>query len=176
MTHTMLVAGSGGQGIMLLGKILAEAAALEGKRVTWIPAYGAEVRGGTAHCMVTVSDREIGSPCFEKADTMIIMNEPSFEKFKCQAARHGLLLLNTSFAPPAKIKGVRLLAHPFTDIAAGLGNIKVANMVALGCFIRHRGIVKPETLCQVMRLRTPPGKEYLFEVNKKALEEGMRLG
>ena len=98
MTEKIIIAGSGGQGVMLLGKILAETAMQENKFVTWLPAYGAEVRGGTSHCMVIISDKEIGSPYVDKADTLIIMNQPSLERFKERRAPQGLLLINSSLA------------------------------------------------------------------------------
>lgn len=83
---------------MLMGKVLASACLKENKHVTWMPSYGAEVRGGTAHCMVVISDEEIGSPYVEKADTLIIMNEPSRQRFKSRTKKAGLLIVNSSLA------------------------------------------------------------------------------
>jgi 2-oxoglutarate ferredoxin oxidoreductase subunit gamma len=96
MMEKIIIAGAGGQGIMLLGRVLAEAAMRENKYVTWLPSYGAEVRGGTAYCMVVISHKEIGSPYIEEADTLIIMNNPSLEKFKDRIKKQGLLILNSS--------------------------------------------------------------------------------
>ncbi len=90
MLEKIIIAGAGGQGIMLLGKVLSEAAMRLDKYVTWLPSYGAEVRGGTAHCMVIVSDAEIGSPYVKEADTLIIMNAPSLKKFKNRIKNKGL--------------------------------------------------------------------------------------
>ncbi|MDD4941640.1 MAG: 2-oxoacid:acceptor oxidoreductase family protein, partial [Candidatus Omnitrophica bacterium] len=89
MTHRIIIAGEGGQGIMLLGKVLAEAAMAEGKAVTYLPAYGSEVRGGTANCMLIVSDTEIGSPLVQEADSLIIMNEPSLVRFAGRLSKKG---------------------------------------------------------------------------------------
>ena len=127
----IVIAGSGGQGVMLLGKVLAQTAMLEGKEVTWFPAYGPEVRGGTSHCMVTVSDQEIGSPYISVADTLIILNQPSLNRFKGILNKNqGLLILNSSLTKvEAEIKA-QVISFPCTDIAIELGNIKVANMVA----------------------------------------------
>ena len=160
---------------MLLGKILATAAMKENKHVTWLPSYGAEVRGGTAYCMVVISDKEISSPRFNKADTLIIMNTPSLEKFKSRITPGGLLLLNASLAGGA-IDKIRSLRHPFTDIAISLGNIKVANMVALGCYIKNKKIVNRQSVIKVIEEIAPPDKKGLVEINKKALSAGTELG
>jgi len=175
MIERVIIAGAGGQGIMLLGKVLAEAAMREDKYVTWLPSYGAEVRGGTAHCMVVVSNAAIGSPYFYKADTLIIMNSPSLDRFQNRLKNKGTLILNNSLVSLSPKKNVQVLQHPFTDIAVKLGNIRVANMVALGCLIAHRNIVQAKSVLQVIEEIAPQDKQELIEVNKKALEEGMKL-
>lgn len=175
MTERVIIAGSGGQGVMLLGKILAEAAMREGKFVTWLPSYGAEVRGGTSHSMVIISDKEIGSPYIEKPDSLIIMNAPSLERFKNRLTQKSLLILNSSLVPGYKNKNARLLEFPFTDIAIKLGNIRVANMVALGCFIAQKKVVGLKSISRVISEIAPEEKKHLIEINKKALEEGARL-
>lgn len=175
MTSRIIIAGSGGQGIMLLGKVLAEAAMREDKRVTWLPSYGAEVRGGTSHCMMIVSEEEIGSPYVDKADSLIIMNAPSLEKFKNRIANNGLLILNSSLASGNGNINARIFKYPFTDIAIKLGNIKVANMVALGCFIAHKKIVDSKSILKAIVAIAPRDKKYLIDVNKNALQEGMKL-
>lgn len=175
MTEKIIIAGAGGQGIMLLGKVLAQGAMREDRHVTWIPAYGAEVRGGTAHCMVVVSDAEIGSPYFHKADTLIIMNRPSLEKFKNRLKNKGLLLLNSSLVSLSPKRNAHVLEYPFTDIAVKLGNIRVANMVALGCLIAQRNIVNAKSILRVIAEIAPPDKQQLIEINQKALQEGMKL-
>jgi len=175
MTEKIIIAGEGGQGIMLLGKVLAEAAMLEGRFVTWLPSYGAEVRGGTAHCMVIVSDEQIGSPYIKQADSAIIMNNPSFERFKERVGKKGLIIVNSSLVPPQQESGRRFVFHPFTSLAIGAGNIKVANMVAIGCFIRLTGLVKKESVLKVIQAHTPAGRQEVGEVNKRALAEGMAL-
>lgn len=174
MTEKIIIAGSGGQGIMLLGKILAEAAMREDKFVTWLPSYGAEVRGGTAHCTVIISDKEIGSPYVDKADTLIVMNQPSLERFKDRLDNKGLLIVNASLATQ-KLKRRSALRLPFTDIAAKLGNIKVANVIALGCFIAHKNIVNEKSILKAIQEIAPADKRHLIEINKKALREGMKL-
>jgi 2-oxoglutarate ferredoxin oxidoreductase subunit gamma len=175
MIERIIIAGSGGQGIMLLGKILAEAAMRENKFVTWFPSYGAEVRGGTAHCSVVISDQEISSPCVDKADTLIIMNAPSLEKFKLRLNSKGCLIINSSLAPRHTEKNLHILHHPFTDIAVKLGNIKVANMVALGCYVAAKKIVSAKSIVNVISEIAPQDKLDLIAINKKALEEGAKL-
>jgi len=177
MTERIIIAGAGGQGIMLLGKVLAEAAMRLDKYVTWLPSYGAEVRGGTAHCMVVISDAEIGSPYIDKADSLIIMNEPSLKKFKERIKNKGLLLINSSLADEIKEigKDKRILKYPFTDLAVKLGNIKVANMIALGVFINQKKIVNSKSVCEVIQAIAPEDKRGLVEINQKALLEGINL-
>jgi len=174
MLERIIIAGSGGQGIMLLGKVLAEAGMREGRYVTWFPSYGAEVRGGTAHCFVIISDEEIGSPCVEEADALIAMNDLSLRKFKARVRKGGLLVINSSLTGKgAKIKGIRAVSAPFTEMAIGLGNIRVANMVALGAFLKNRTLVKLDTIYKVFQDFAPQGKEGLVRINRLALEKGM---
>ncbi|MCX5711273.1 MAG: 2-oxoacid:acceptor oxidoreductase family protein [Candidatus Omnitrophica bacterium] len=175
MTERIIIAGAGGQGIMLLGKVLAEAAMKEGKFVTWLPAYGAEVRGGTSHCMLVISDEEIGSPYVSKADTLIIMNSPSLEKFKGRLAAGGLLVLNSSLAKPEKQGKVKIIQHPFSDKAIEMGNIKIANMIALGCYVGLRKSVSIKNVLGVIEDIAPKGKKDLVLINQEALKKGVAL-
>jgi len=175
MIERIIIAGAGGQGIMLLGKVLAEAVMKENKYVTWLPSYGAEVRGGTAHCMVVISDQEIGSPYIDRPDTLIIMNGPSLERFKNRIRNKGLLIINSSLATDGDYKNAHTLRYPFTDIAINLGNIKIANMVALGCFVAQKNIVEAKSILEVISEIAPSDKKNLIEINQKALKEGMKL-
>ena len=176
MTESLIIAGSGGQGVMLLGKVLAEAVMRQGRQVSWFPAYGPEVRGGTSHCMVIISDQEIGSPYVTKADTLIILNSPSLEKYKARIKDQGLLVLNSSLAKTSGFEGIKVLQFPFTDIAIKLGNIKVANMVALGCYLGAKKIVKIKEMLKVFKSMAPAGKADILEINQMALQEGVKLG
>lgn len=175
MTERIIIAGSGGQGVMLLGKVLAEAAMRQGKFVTWFPAYGPEVRGGTSYCMVTISDSEIGSPYIEKADTLIILNNPSLTRFGNRVKDQGLLVLNSSLASAGKKRKVKILQFPFSDIAIKLGNLKVANMVALGCYLFEKKVVKISQMLEVFRFLAPAGKTDILEINERALRSGAKL-
>ena len=171
MIERIVIAGSGGQGVMLLGKVLAQTAMLEGKQITWFPAYGPEVRGGTSHCMVTISDQEIGSPYITEADTLIILNQPSLDKFRGMIKRKGLLILNSSLANVSQDHQIRILQFPFTDLAIKLGNIKVANMVALGCYAKVKKIIQVKNILKVFKSIAPVGNLKILEVNQRALKE-----
>ena len=177
MTEKIIIAGAGGQGIMLLGKVLAVAVLKENKHVSWLPAYGPEVRGGAAHCAVIISDDEIGSPWVDKADTLIIMNALSFKCFKGRVKKGGLIILNKSLVSKGVKKiGVSVLQYPFTDIAAKLGNVKVANMVALGCYLAKKNIIQTKSIFKAMQDIAPEeGKKELIEINKRALLSGKEL-
>jgi 2-oxoglutarate ferredoxin oxidoreductase subunit gamma len=173
MIERVIIAGAGGQGIMVLGKVLAEAALRENKHVIWLPAYGPEVRGGTAHCTVIISDEPIASPYIKQADDLIIMNEPSLKKFQSRVKESGLLVVNSSLVKE-KIKATfEVQSHPFTDTAIALGNSKIANMVALGCFIAKKNLVTPKSALEAIAYMAPPDKPQLIEINTKALHAGM---
>jgi 2-oxoglutarate ferredoxin oxidoreductase subunit gamma len=173
MIERVIIAGSGGQGIMLCGKVLAQAAMIEGKFVTWLPAYGAEVRGGTAHCMVVISDEEIGSPYINKADTLIIMNQPSLFRFKNRLEDKGLLIINSSLVEAGvETKAIR---YPFTEIAVELGNLKVANMIALGSYLAEKKTVSAKNILKVMKMMAPAGRDDILKINQKALDRGVKL-
>lgn len=137
----IIIAGFGGQGIILAGKLLACAALKAGSTVTYMPSYGAEVRGGTANCMVIISDKTIPSPLVTKPKTLIAMNKASLDKFTPALKEDGLLIMNTSqidgrFEPVKKIK---IIAIPADDLAVQAGNKKAANMVAIGALLGAKG-------------------------------------
>jgi len=175
MIERVLIAGAGGQGIMLLGKVLAEAALLEDKFVTWLPAYGPEVRGGAAHCMVTISDDEIGSAYIDRADTLIIMNQMSLDKFKARLKNNGLMIINSSLAKSGNNIKAKIAAGEFTDIAINLGNIKVANVAALGSYLANKKTVGMENIVKVIKKMAPKDEPELLKVNLEALRKGMEL-
>lgn len=175
MIQRIIIAGSGGQGVMLLGKVIAEAAIWQGFQVVYLPAYGPEVRGGTSHCMVTISDQPIGSPYISQADVLIILNNPSLEKFKARVKSNGLLILNSSLAKTCALAKIKILQFPFTDLALKLGNIKVANMVALGVYLSASKIIKIEKILKVFKFIAPANNLKILEINELALKEGGRL-
>jgi len=175
VNESIICAGFGGQGIVLLGKVLATAGMARGLHVTWIPSYGAEVRGGTAFSMVRISDTPIASPIFRNADTAIIMNDPSLEKFESKIKKGALLILNSSMVKRAVTrKDIEVISVPLTDEAIRLGNGRIANMIACGIFIAKKKIFGKEVLVKVINEMAADRKE-LVDINVRAVERGMEL-
>ncbi len=168
METRIIISGSGGQGIMFMGKILAEAALIEGKNVTFLPAYGAEVRGGTANCTIVISAEEIGSPFAETADILVAMNEPSLLKFKGRVKNGGTMLADSSLVKDAG----KALAFPFTRLAIDLGSARSANMVALGCLVKKTGIVDMAAILSALESGVKP---EIAQANIKAVQAGAAL-
>ncbi len=172
MTEKIICAGFGGQGIVTLGRMLAYAGMLEGKNVTCIPKYGAEMRGGTAHCMVIISDALISSPLVNIPDSTIIMNLPSLIKFEDVVKTDGVLFLNTSLAKEkVKRKDIKVIEVVATEIAAKLGNKQIANMVILGAYLKEKKIFSKESA--FIALENVLNKPELLPINKQAVKEGM---
>jgi 2-oxoglutarate ferredoxin oxidoreductase subunit gamma len=172
----IVAAGFGGQGIMLLGKLIASAGMLDGRQVTYIPSYGAEVRGGTAHCKVIVSDDEIASPVVSTPDTALVMNGPSLLKFEPQVRPGGLLVVNTSLMSgrPSRTD-LDVVLVPATESADALGSIQVANMVMLGAYLARKPVVSVETIIEVLRRVLPKRRQHLIGLNEQALARGAEL-
>jgi 2-oxoglutarate ferredoxin oxidoreductase subunit gamma len=176
MQSEVQFAGFGGQGIMLMGQILAEAAMQEGFEVVWIPSYGPEMRGGTAYCTVVISDRPIGSPIIRNPRHLVAMNRPSLEKFAPFVKKDGVVFVNESIIPVAAGRDdVDELRVPIIDIAKELGNLKVANIVALAAFVERSQIVSFESLREAVKQKFKL-KEKLIPLNMEALEEGRKAG
>lgn len=176
MQSEVQFAGFGGQGIMLMGQILAEAALQEGSEVVWIPSYGPEMRGGTAYCTVVISDRPIGSPIIRNPRHLVAMNRPSLEKFAPFVKKDGVVFVNESIIPvDCGRDDVDELRVPIIDIAKKLGNLKVANIVALAAFVERSRIVSFESLRDAVKQKFKR-KEKLIPLNMEALEEGRKAG
>jgi len=173
-THEEIVcAGFGGQGIMFFGKLLAQAAMTEGLHVTYLPSYGAEVRGGTAHCNVIISSEEIASPVIGRPTSAIVMNHPSLLKFEEKIRPSGLLIVNGSLAlVSASRKDIDVIEIPATEIADSLGTVQVANMVALGCYLQKKPVVPLSTVLNCLEEVLPRRRHDLLKVNQTALREG----
>jgi 2-oxoglutarate ferredoxin oxidoreductase subunit gamma len=175
MREEIICAGFGGQGIMLLGKVISLAALKENKQLTWIPSYGAAMRGGCAFCMVVIADKEIASPYVDKCDTLFVFNQPSWDRFKSRVRKNGLVLLNSTLVKDEKPpKNIRLRKIPFTEIASSLGDVRVANMVALGAFLKEKDIFRRKTIFAVFSEIAPKDKLHLLEINKRAIEKGYK--
>lgn len=173
MTHQIIIAGFGGQGIMLMGQFLAYAGMLEGKNVSWLPSYGPEMRGGTANCNVIISDEPVASPIVTEATAVMAMNRPSLDRFEGAVVRGGLLLINSSLVDKkASREDIGVFYIPANEIADQLGNGRVANMVMLGSFLAKTGAVSQASVIESMKKVLGPSKEHLIPLNEEALKRG----
>jgi 2-oxoglutarate ferredoxin oxidoreductase subunit gamma len=169
-THKLIIAGFGGQGVMLIGQMLAYAGMLEGKEVTWMPSYGPEMRGGTANCTVIISDKRINSPVVTEATAVVVMNLPSLTKFEGFVKPGGQLFVNTSLVKEKPTRDdIELFNIDANEIAVSLRNDKVSNMVILGAIINKTGMVKTESVEKVMEKLFTGKKAKLLPLNKQSL-------
>ena len=174
MQSEVQFAGFGGQGIMLMGQIMAQAAMDQGYEVVWIPSYGPEMRGGTAYCTVVISDRPIGSPIIRNPKHLVAMNRPSLEKFAPTVQSGGTIFINSSIISiDAGRDDVDVIKVPIIEIAKELGNIKTANIVALAAFVSRSQVVDFELLRESVKNKFAK-REKLIPLNMKALEEGKK--
>jgi len=176
MQNDVILAGFGGQGILLIGKMLAYAGMNEGKEVSWLPSYGPEMRGGTCNCTVVISDRAVGSPVIQSPRAVLAMNLPSLDKFEPDLRPGGVLLVNTSLIErePGR-DDVTVVKVPANQVANDLGNPRGANMVALGAFVGATGAVSLEEIERVLR-ETFASKPKVIDVNVEALHRGYEIG
>ncbi len=174
MQSEVMFAGFGGQGILLMGSILAHAAMEEGSEVAWIPSYGPEMRGGTAYCLVVISDRPIGSPIIRNPMHLVAMNRPSLEKFAPMMKPNGVVVINSSLVSIRSGRNdVDELLVPANDIARDLGTTKVANIVALSALVARSEIVEFDLLGQWIK-KEFSSREKLIPVNMEALAQGKK--
>lgn len=175
MTADVIMAGFGGQGILMIGNLLALAAMDEGRHVTYFPAYGVEMRGGTANCTVVISDEEIGSPVVGRPGSCVIMNGPSLDRYLPLIREGGTLLINRSLVDPGRVDraDIRLLAPPANDIAREtVGSQQLASMVALGAYVAVTGVVRMQTLFDCLPKVVSKKYEKFIPLNVNALKEG----
>jgi len=176
MQNDVIMAGFGGQGILLIGKMLAYAGMREGKEVSWLPSYGPEMRGGTANCTVVISDRPVGSPVIRSPRAVVAMNLPSLDKFEPDVKPGGLLLINSSLIDRgANRDDLIVIDVPANDIAIELGNRRGANMVALGAYLGATDAVSLDGVVEVVR-ETFAAKPGVIDVNITALHRGHEIG
>ncbi|MGE5672355.1 MAG: 2-oxoacid:acceptor oxidoreductase family protein [Mycobacterium leprae] len=176
-THDILVAGFGGQGVLTAGELIAFAGMYEGKQVSWVPSYGPEQRGGTANCSVVVSDEPIACPLVTEPSACIVMNQPSLEKFERSVRPGGVLVVNTSLCTrPATRKDITVVSVPATDIAGELGNLRFANMVALGALLGALpDLVETEDVLKAMLEVMGKDKERFIPANREAIKRGKAI-
>ncbi|ACX52485.1 Pyruvate/ketoisovalerate oxidoreductase [Ammonifex degensii KC4] len=177
MLEEVLLAGFGGQGILSAGMLLAQAGMAHGLYVAWIPSYGPEMRGGTANCGVTLSDRPISCPLVTEPTTLLAMNQPSLDKFAPKVKPGGLIIYNSSLARWNKELGLgrRMLGLDATAQAEAIGNVRVAVNVLVGAFIALTQIIPLEKAKEALRVVLPPHRHHLIAANEKALEVGANL-
>jgi len=177
MLEELIIAGFGGQGVMSMGQLLAYAGMIEHKHVAWIPSYGPEMRGGTANCAVTISDREISSPVVTEPSSVIIMNQPSLHKFEPAIKPGGLLIINSSLVSRKPTRNdIRVVEIAADELASEkLGNTRVANIIMLGCYIKLTLAVTIESIIDSLKKVFPQRKHNLIPLNRRALELGAAI-
>jgi 2-oxoglutarate ferredoxin oxidoreductase subunit gamma len=174
MQSEVMFAGFGGQGILLIGKILAETAMEQGYEVGWVPSYGPEMRGGTAYCTVVIGDRPIGSPIIKNPMHLVAMNRPSLEKFAPIVKPGGVVFINSSLIPVGSGRDdIDELKVPATQIAKDLGSERAANIVALAAFVARSKIVDFEVLRNTVKAEFAK-KEKFIPLNMAACDEGQK--
>ncbi|MGQ9456901.1 MAG: 2-oxoacid:acceptor oxidoreductase family protein [Anaerolineae bacterium] len=175
MQEEILISGFGGQGALFIGQLLTYAGMDEGRHVTWIPSYGPEMRGGTAHCIVILSDEPIGSPIIRNPSVAIVLNPPSMEKYEPLVKPGGVLVVNSSLVRTKSNREDITVAYvPANDLAFELGNARMANVVLLGALLELRPVVKPESVERALEEHTPDHRRHIVEPNKRALARGAR--
>ncbi len=170
MYKKIIVAGFGGQGVMMIGQIIAQLANYRGYETLYFPSYGPETRGGTANCTVIISDKYINSPIFDKADILIILNKPSLDKFINKLENDGIILYNSSLIGENN-KGFGV---PINEISTTLNNPKVSNMVMLGAFLELVKIFELEDVFYILNEYLGESKRHLLDINKQAINLGIK--
>ena len=175
MTYETIMAGFGGQGLLFSGKVLAHAALIEGKELSWLPSYGPEMRGGTCNCSVIVSDDPVGSPIIAHPNILMVMNEPSIDRFEPTVAPGGEVFVDSSLIS-RKVARADISATyiPATEMAKEMGAAGLANMILLGAIVQKTGCVKVETVTQALKEVISARKADLLGLNLKAVETGVK--
>jgi 2-oxoglutarate ferredoxin oxidoreductase subunit gamma len=176
MQTEILISGFGGQGVLFAGQLLAYAGLDYDMHVTWIPSYGPEMRGGTAHCTTILSDEEIGSPEVRHPQAVMVMNLPSLDKYEDLVKEDGILVVNTSLVDriPER-KDITVILIPANEIAEELGDRRLANMVMTGALIHKLGTLTLDQLAKSLDKHIPSHRRDLLEANIKAMKRGAEL-
>ena len=177
MERNLMVAGFGGQGVMTLGKFLAEAACdSTNKNVTFFPSYGAEQRGGTANCYVVISDDDIGAPLGDQMDDLIVMNDPSLSKFLYKLVPGGTLYINSSIVKSEITRtDIKVVKAPVTELALEMGSAKVLNIIMLGVYVGYTQVAPEDVVWRTIEHKLGK-KPALLPLNRQAFELGLKLG
>ena len=173
-SYNIVLAGFGGQGILFAGKIIATAGLIDDREVSWLPSYGPEMRGGSANCSVCLADDPIGSPLVVTPDTLIVMNQPSLEKFIDTVADGGIIVADSTLVQDIpEREGVKVCAIPATEIAEKAGLKGLANVVCVGKLFKETGFCSEETLEAAIEKCVPASKKGMLDKNKRAIALGM---
>ncbi len=176
MTTNIVITGFGGQGILFIGKILAYAALMKGKELSWLPSYGPEMRGGTANCHVIISDEPVGSPIIQVPDVLISMNKPSLDKFENTVAENGYIIIDSALIDrKIERKDVTSVYVEATKLATDAGKGSLANMIMLGALIKATGIFTLDEIRVGVEKTTPAKKQHLVQFNMEMIEKGYNL-
>lgn len=176
MTYETIMAGFGGQGLLFSGKVLAHAALIEKKELSWLPSYGPEMRGGTCNCSVIVSDEPVGSPIIAHPNVLMVMNEPSLDKFENEVAKGGVVFVDSSLiARKVKRTDVEAVYIPATQMAKEMDAPALANMIILGAISEKVGCVAGDTIIEALKHTISARKANLLEANIKAVEAGRKF-
>ena len=176
MKTEIIIAGFGGQGVLSMGKILAYSGMLEGKEVTWMPAYGPEQRGGTANVTVIISDERISSPILSKYDVAIVLNQPSLDKFMPKLKPGGMLIYDSfGIVNPPTRDDIKVYRIDAMDKAAEMKNAKVFNMIVLGGLLKVCPVVSTDGLQKAIFKTLPERHHHLIPLNMQAVEEGKKI-
>jgi len=169
----VIMAGFGGQGVLFLGKVVAEVGMAAGRNVSWLPSYGPEMRGGTANCSVVISETPIASPIVNEPDLLIAMNRPSVTKFLSKIKKGGVMIYNSTLIPDENFRDdVKIIPVPASKIAGDLGSERVANVVMAGAFLRACPVMTLEQALRQIERLTPAKKKEMLAVNKTAFTRG----
>ena len=173
MTYETIMAGFGGQGLLFSGKVLASAGLLEKKELSWLPSYGPEMRGGTCNCSVIVSDEPVGSPIIAHPNILMVMNEPSLDKFEDTVAPGGVIFVDSSLIPrKVKRTDVEAVYIPATQMAKEMEALSLANMIILGAIVERTKCVASASVVEALKHVISARKASLLELNLKAVAAG----
>lgn len=169
----IIIAGFGGQGVLSMGQMLAYSAMIDDKEVSWMPSYGPEMRGGTANCIVIISEKKVSSPIVTKFDSAIILNQPSLDKFEQSVPPGGLLIFEDStIINPPKREDIQILKIPAIEEANKLQKKQVANMIMLGAYLSIKPVVKIESIMEALKKVLPERHHHTIPLNEKAIKLG----
>ena len=173
MHESVIMSGFGGQGILLMGQLLCYAGMHEGRKVTWMPSYGPEMRGGTANCTVMISSERVGSPVTQFPQSLVAMNKASLDKFENAIQPEGFLVINSSLVDRDPVRtDIRFIKVPANQIAEEAGTLQVTNMAALGAYVAGRGVVSLDAVIIALRRMIPEHRKQMLAVNEEALRRG----